>query len=304
MEDNSTVSRVAYSLGRTFRRALPVLLLLIAATLTMLVGYLLGRSRTVAPTPHRIEVRVLNVQHGEATLIRTGRGRFILLGAGPTNQVETVIAALKEAKAERLALLILPYPGAEAMGGAEAVLEAFPTDEVLTPGLPPSAPWQERLEHKLASLSVPVKAGRAGEVMVVDDVRLEIVAPAEPLLTAPPPAANNSLVLRMVWGETRFLFAGGIGAKGETALLSRQPDLSAQWLRIARSGIKEATTPEFLRLVSPEHIVVSVGPNRDGLPHPETMERIEATGAKVYRTDTADGPLVFASDGVQITGPK
>jgi competence protein ComEC len=301
--DDGKVSRAAYSLRRLLGRALPVLILLAAATLTMLVGFLLGRNRLIPATPHRVEVRVLNVQYGEAAIIRTGGGKFIVIGTGAPNQAATVISALKEAKVERIALLVLPYPQSEAVGGTESLLDAFSVDEVLTTGLPPTVPWQALQERKLAALSVPVKAGRAGEVMTIDGLRIEILGPAEPLLTAPPPA-NNSLVLRLVWGDTRFLFAGGIGAKGENALLARQSELSAQWLRVARSGIGDATSPEFLRLVSPEHIVVSVGPNRDGLPHPETMERLEATGAKIYRTDRSDGPLVFYSDGVQIIGPN
>jgi competence protein ComEC len=303
MDDGGKISRTANSLRRLLIHAMPVLVLLAAATLTMLVGYLLGQNRHTPTTPHRIEVRVLNVQYGEAAIIRTGGGKFIVIGTGTPNQAEAIIATLREAKADRVALLVLPYPQSEAIGGTATLLDAFSVDEVLTSGLPPAVPWQAIMERKLAALSVPVKAGRAGEVMTIDGLRIEILGPAERLLTAPPPA-NNSLILRLVWGDTRFLFAGGIGAKGENALLARQADLSAQWLRIARSGIGDATSPEFLRLVAPEHIVVSVGPNRFGLPHPETMARIEATGAKVYRTDTSDQPLVFSSDGVQITGPN
>jgi competence protein ComEC len=295
-------SNISPVLRRFFRRLWPFLALIVIATVTMLTGYLLGRDRPQPPAPNRIQVTVLNVQHGEAAWIRTGNGKFILLGAGPSAQGEIVAASLKKADCKRIALLVLPNGEPSAIGGASVVAEALPIDEVLTPGLPIENPVQERVEKRLAAQNVRVKAGRAGEVMMVDGVRIEILAPADPLLADPPVAGNNSLVLRLVWKETYFLFAGGIAAKGENVLLSRLPDLSAQWLRVARYGSREATSSEFLRLVSPEHIIVSVGTNRDNLPHPETLDRIEATGAKLYRTDTAAGPLVFFSDGVQIWG--
>jgi hypothetical protein len=117
MDDGGPVSRMAYPLRRFLRRALPVFALLFAATVTLLVGYLLGRNRPLAPTHNRIQVRVLNVQQGEASILRTGGGKFIVIGAGPPDQGVTVNAALKEAGAERIVLLVLPLSPAGSQRG-------------------------------------------------------------------------------------------------------------------------------------------------------------------------------------------
>jgi competence protein ComEC len=78
--------------------------------------------------------------------------------------------------------------------------------------------------------------------------------------------------------------------------------LRADWLRVARSGAPESSSLEFLRLVRPEHVVVSVGPNGDGFPDPGTIGRLRATGAKLYRTDENGGQnITFWSDGREVT---
>jgi competence protein ComEC len=152
---------------------------------------------------------------------------------------------------------------------------------------------------------VPVRIGRAGDHETIDGAVIDTLAPADPLLLADPAAANNSLVVRVSWGETAFLFAGGIERAGEDALIARAgPQLRADWLRVSRFGTREASSPEFLRLVSPEFAVISVGtPNSGDYPHVETLGRLQNTGARLYRTDQGAGDLTFTSDGATVSGP-
>ncbi len=297
-------SRWTYYLRVAPHYLLPVLTALCLCFLALLVGLRLRRHQPPTLPSDRLIVTVLNVGQGEATWIRTPGGRFLLIGGGPPGQGNNVAQSLRNANARRIEELILPYPYAEAMGGLPDVIKQFPVVRAWEQGGAPINQWQEQVRTSLSAARTPIQPARAGQEIIVDGVRIEILAPAEPLLKDSPVAANNSVVVRITFGNTRFLWAGGLDKRGEVALLTRTSNVGANWLRVARFATNAASSPEFLRLVCPEIAVVSVGPNRSGLPHPDTMNRLTATGAVVYRTDTQTGPLQFISNGETITGPN
>lgn len=315
-------------------RLLPLGVLIVCATLAMLAGYQMNRP-DVRPRPRRLTVCVVNVGSGEAAWLQTPGGRFVLIGGGPPEAAPRVVRSLKTAGARALDLVVAPYPYAEAIGGLPAVLAALPiTGErgggVWESGYPPPpkqrtssgggpngavtlvpAPpvneWQNALNQMLQRDRVPVQVVAAGKSFDLGDgVRAEILAPAPPVINVTPGAPNNSVVLRITYGQTAFLFAGGLETAGENALLARAAGagknaLAADWLRVARCGTRGATSPEFLAQVQPEYAVISAGPRSEaGWPHRETLDRLEAAGTVVRRTDVAKSDLVFESDGSRV----
>ncbi len=285
-------------------RGVPIAALTLIAGAVMLLGFALGRRhfrRISASPPQGVTVTVVNVGQGEASFVRTPNGRFIVIGGGPPEVSEQVALALRNAGAKKIDLLLLPYPYAEAVGGAPALIDSFPVAIAIEPGGATLNPYQDQTRQMLRERQIPVRIARAGYQAVVDGVRLDILGPADPVLIGPgTQASDNSLVISVRYQSQRFLWAGGIGKAGENALLSRTPNIAANWLRVARSGTRDASSPEFLRLVSPEIVVVSVGPNRNGYPHKETMDRLTQTGARIYRTDKSKNDLRFWTDGVTL----
>ncbi len=79
--------------------------------------------------------------------------------------------------------------------------------------------------------------------------------------------------------------------------LHARPYLPSQILKVGHHGSRTSSTEDFLNAVSPEIAVIHVGQgNRYGHPHPETLDKINAMGSSIYRTDT-DGNIVIKSDG-------
>jgi beta-lactamase superfamily II metal-dependent hydrolase len=283
--------------------------LIFAGTAAILIGMRLSQHKVIPPPPkvEKLQVVVLNVQQGEASFVRTPDGHFIVIGAGPPDQGSRLVAALDAAGAKHLDLICLPYPGVEAIGGVQELLDHFTVDTVIDSGGPVVNRWQSQVRTYCSQHNITVREGHVGQMILVgktNQIKISVAAPGTERIMATPSAANNSLVLRLRYGKTAFVWAGGLERAGEEALLSRTPDLAANWLRVAHFGSANASSSEFLQLVSPDYAVISVGPNSSGLPAQDTLTRLQAVGATVYRTDAAPGSLTFYSDGTQVTAPQ
>src|SRR5581483_8257007 len=103
---------------------------------------------------------------------------------------------------------------------------------------------------------------------------------------------NSSLVLRLAFGRTAFLFTGDIEAPAERALLAEGVSLEATVLKVPHHGSKSSSTPEFVEAVHPAVAVISDGyMNRFHFPAPAVVERYRSAGATVLRTDL-DGAII------------
>ncbi len=128
------------------------------------------------------------------------------------------------------------------------------------------------------------------------------------LLTPPdPPIAHsrsdvnaNSVIVRLDYRAVGVLFAADAEPQTERWLLTSGARLPAQVLKVAHHGGRYSSTAKFLRAVSPQAAVISVGVvNEYGHPTPEAIGRLERAHARVYRTDQ-DGTVTVETDGARI----
>jgi competence protein ComEC len=107
---------------------------------------------------------------------------------------------------------------------------------------------------------------------------------------------EDPVVLRIVYGDTQFLFTGDIGSSTEQVILNSGTPITATVLKVAHHGSKYSSSASFLNAVKPKLAIISVKHNSDDHPAQETLDRLSAVGAKIYRTDQ-NGTLVVTSDG-------
>ena len=117
---------------------------------------------------------------------------------------------------------------------------------------------------------------------------------------------NTSIVLKVTYGNTAYIFTGDAERETEQAILSRGTDLSATVLKVGHHGSDTSTTYPFLREIMPEYAIISVGEgNSYGHPTDDTLSRLRDADVTVYRTDL-NGDIYITSDGqsVSITTDK
>jgi competence protein ComEC len=109
------------------------------------------------------------------------------------------------------------------------------------------------------------------------------------------------LILRIDYGRASFLLAGDASVATERGLVAAGSPVGATVLLAPRHGARDSSTPAFMRAVAPTVAVVSVGARgAHGHPDAETLARLTAAGARVFRTDR-DGAVLLETDGRVLT---
>jgi competence protein ComEC len=251
------------------------------------------------------ELHVLDVGQGDAVALRTPRGHWVLIDAGPRwaggDAGRRSVVPYIRRRGGQVALFVLSHPHADHVGGAASVVNA----------LRPAAWWEaasivpgDEYRRALAAVAgrrVPWRQVRPGDVWEIDGVELAVLAP-DSLWTRQQADPNNaSVVLRATYGAHRFLLVGDAEREEEAWLLARDPEgLRADVLKVGHHGSRTSSTPAFLAAVAPRLAVVSVGAgNRYRHPAPETLRAFLDRKIPVLRTDQ-DGAIVIRSDGYRL----
>lgn len=248
-----------------------------------------------------LTVHFLDVGQGDAALLRTPGGRWILIdGGGPTAGGRdagrrVVVPFLRRQGARRVELVVASHGHADHVGGLPAVLEALAVGLVLEPGEPIGEPPYLGFLAGVERAGARWRAARAGDRVELDGVRLEVLSPDAAWTAAMMDPNEESLVLLVEYGAARLVFTGDAGLPVERRLAGRVGDVDL--LKIGHHGSRSATSDAWLDELRPERVVISVGArNRYGHPAPEVLERLAARRLAVFRTDQR-GTITFAIDG-------
>jgi competence protein ComEC len=237
----------------------------------------------------------LDVGQGDSSVILF-RDKVILIDSGEIDQGDRVVGYLKKLGVTRIDLLVATHPHSDHIGGMQKVLAAFPVGKVLDSGMPSSSVLYEHFLETLDRKNIPYIVAEQGQTVDLD--------PALGILVLSPPKERigddlntNSIVLRISYGTTNFLYTGDATTAAEDVMLKNGYPMDAQVLKVGHHGSTSSTSKAFLSRVSPEVAVISLGKdNPYGHPHKETLTLLQAKVPAVYRTDL-DGTVLVRSDG-------
>jgi len=288
-------------------RLLSLLLVLLAASP--------GRAQPApAPTPGKpLTVYFFDVGQGDAALIVSPTGKTVLIDGGPPEAGEILTRRLQQLVRAPLDLVILSHPHLDHLGSMKDAIQAVGARRYMDPGFDhPSAAYKNLLElvdKEVGQVVTPEPNPQAPETFITvglgEGALLTIYWPRYPqvpfLKNTRSDANSNSIVTRLTYGRTAFFFTGDSEPDTEEALLRHRTDFTSTVLKVAHHGGKYSSTPAFLAAVKPKAAIISCGAgNEYGHPTAETLERLAAVGARVFRTDQS-GELKAVSDGTKVT---
>lgn len=240
----------------------------------------------------------IDVGQGDSALLACG-GETLLVDAGVSSEGETVVEYLKSRGVTELDYVVCTHAHEDHCGGLDAVIENFDVGTLFAPYTEfDSSGAFTRFEDTAAEKGLFVTVPPLGAEFTLGDAVFEF---AGPVSDWGGDLNDSSLVLRIEYGETAFLFTGDIsaGALEDCALIGGF-DLGCDVLKLGHHGSRTSTDEEVMRLTSPEVAVACCGEdNSYGHPHDEVVELCESEGVLLLRTDR-DGDITLHSNGAEI----
>ena len=247
----------------------------------------------------------LDVRQGDGAVIFCD-GKVFVSDCGSSQRkdpgLSVLVPYLKSEGVRRVDRVFVSHSDSDHTGGIRELLIKTPEIAVGELWLPLTAKDKEEYaELRSASLARGIPVKYSGRGFHSEEGRMKITflnPPGTGTLREDP--NSDSLVFVLEYGKCRFLFTGDIGAEEEEEILQNcgVPDIAV--LKAAHHGSAGSGTEEFLREASPEAAVISCGAgNPYGHPAEETLERLENTGARIFRTDR-DGAVIFRTDGEKL----
>ena len=251
------------------------------------------------------ELHVLDVGQGDAALLRSPGGRWVLLDAGPAWDGgdagrKTILPYLRR-RGGSLEAFILSHPHTDHVGGAATVLAE----------VEPQTYWDAAFAGGsaayIASLTTAREEGiewrrvHPGDSVVIDGVRISFLAPDSTWTVGLTDPNLASTVTMIEYGMVRFLLVGDAELEEEEWLLQHYPaGLRADVLKVAHHGSSTSSSDAFLAAVSPRAAIISVGArNAYGHPSRDVIRALMNAGAEVLRTDR-HGTVIARTDGMRL----
>lgn len=247
-----------------------------------------------------LTVHFLDVGQGDATVLRTPAGHWVLIDGGPrTPQGDAgrrvVLPFLRRRGASGLSLVVATHGDADHLGGLPAVIEALPPTVVLEPGEPLGRPLYLEFLADVERDRATWHPTRAGDRLELDGVTFLVLSPDSALMAQPLDVNEHGVVLLVSYGAIRLLFQADAGLPVEAHLAGHVGHVDV--LKVGHHGSRSATSDAWLDELGPVRAVISVGAhNTYGHPTPEVLERLGRHHVETLRTDRL-GTITFTTDG-------
>ena len=268
----------------------------------LLAGGLFLWAQALARSDGHLHVYFLDVGQGDSALIVTPGGRQVLIDGGPGHGTATrALAGLLPWGDRSIDLVVLTHLDDDHSRGLLRVLEHYSVGGLMVgkgvSDSPDFAPWHTALEQHGVT-RIDVTSGLRMELE--QGVTVDALNPPAAGRVWPEQDRNNpSVALRLVYGQSAFLFTADIEEEAEDLLARSPATLASAVLKVSHHGSGTSTIQPFLDRVRPAVAVISAGEdNRFGHPDPDIVSRLEAAVGPefVYRTDR-HGTVEVVSDG-------
>lgn len=241
----------------------------------------------------RLQVVFLDVGQGDSILIQKGT-RQILIDGGPSGKTEMAKLGKYLPYFDReIELVIATHPDKDHIAGLIDVARSYKIGRVLATGAEKDTQTFKEWKDVLAYNEFETLEVWRGTEIKFDEANMKILGPASKITADVGDSNNSSVVARLDYGNSSFLFTGDIESPAEKEILESEQNVDVDYLKVAHHGSKYSSFGEFLDAASPEEAIISVSAtNAYGHPTKEVLGALEARQVKIYRTDE-DGDIRY-----------
>lgn len=233
------------------------------------------------------------VGQADSTLIKY-KNKTMLIDAGNNEDGKNVVKFLKDKGISKLDYIVGTHYDEDHIGGLDDIIENFDIGKFYLSNGGELGPNYYNLEKVAKKKNLAITIPKVGDKIDFGDVDMEVMAASK---FDGKNDNNASVVIQAKYGSRKYLFMGDLEKQEEAKRKWNEVDV----LKAGHHGSNTSSTQEFLNQVKPKYVFVSAGKNNKyRLPNVKAMERIEKTGAKIFRTDVNESSFWLTSNGNDI----
>ena len=250
-------------------------------------------NRNINISNENLKVYYLDVGEADCILINSN-GEYAVIDGGNTIDGNKIVKYFESLNVKDIKYVFGTHAHEDHIGGIANIIYNFNISKYYTTNVPSKFKSyynvQKALNKKNLELSNPnnndkYKLGESTIKVLYNGANEEDIN-------------NSSLILKLVYKNTSFLFTGDTTKEVEEKLLDK--DLKSNVLKVSHHGSNDASSANFLVKVHPEYAIISVGKDNEYYhPHQVTIDKLERLNTKIYRTDL-EGTIIVTSDGNNI----
>ncbi len=273
-----------------------ILALVIAACSYVVTEYLQEKP---AVSGDGLIVQFIDVGQADCALLQCD-GQFMLIDGGNRDDSQLVVSFLEQQGVKELAAVVCTHAHEDHVGGLPAVLAVYPTKAVYAPTKTYSSNIFDKFVYYTDQQGLEITIPTPGDRFSLGQAEVTVLGPVKSYAET----NDTSIVLRVTYGETSFLFTGDMETVAENDMLDYwegKVDWKTDVLKVGHHCSNSSTSYRFLNEVNPTYGVISLGKdNSYGHPHKEPMSRLNQAGVTILRTDEF-GTIQALSDGKEVT---
>ena len=248
-----------------------------------------------------MRVHFIDVGQADSAFIELGNGQTMLIDAGRDSSGTAIINYINELQYDTIDYVVASHPHDDHIGGMASVLNNFKIGKMYMPKQAHTITAFSNMLDVIENKNIELYTAKAGvSILSSGIIDIDILAPFS---DSDSNLNNVSAVVRITYGKTVMLFTGDAEQVIENQLLNSGID--ADVLKVGHHGAGSASSSSFIKAVSPDIAVISVGEgNSYGHPHADTLAILNEVGAKIYRTDEQGTIVVTADQNKKITVDK
>lgn len=275
--------------------ALLLTAVLLCSYLSVIVPSPTAEVSSLQTSDSNFTVRFIDVGQADSALISCD-GHHMLIDGGNRADSDLIYTVLKKEEVNHLDLIIGTHSDEDHIGGIAGALTIADADTILCSVTDYSSKAFENFKKYAEERGNGLQIPSVGDRYQLGTADVEILA-----VNSGSSTNDTSIVTKVTYGETAFLFTGDAENETENFLLNSGKNLHSAVLKVSHHGSNGGSSEEFLDAVMPEYSVISVGEgNSYGHPTDEVLARLSDIGTKILRTDFL-GDIIFSSDGTSVS---
>lgn len=284
---NGKIHNEEKQVGKHKKNRIIVITAILAAMLLLL---------TIRPK-QQFQVCFLDVGQGDGIYIQADTGESFFIDGGSTSERKVgeyrILSFLKYHGVRHVDGWFVSHGDTDHISGLLEIWErGYQIKNLfLAEAIVKDEPWQELCDMAKKHQTNIIYL-KPGDSVGTEDLKMTCLHPWE----EGEERNTSSLVLKLEYPGLTGIFAGDISSTEEQKLIKKYSNLKADLYKAAHHGSNGSGSKEFLERLSPVLTIVSCGKdNSYGHPGKEAMERIAASGSRIFYT-MEGGQITVGSD--------